>query len=404
MMNTAIKSRNLEETPFIMNRSDWPLKLFFLTFLLPSEISANIGTFRLTPNLIYLILFFFPSYFFLRRNSLTLRTDWVFLLYGLSMIFSLSLHHGVEQGLESGGVLLLRSVGAYLVARAIIRNHDDFVSFVKLLGIIVFCLSFITVPESLYGKNFLRPNLSEVGERLGLTRAYGTFDHPILYGVFCASSFSLYFLIFRHKLKAAWIVVATFMSVSTGALVSINIQLILICWNHIAQTIASRWKLFGFLIGFSYVLISLLSNRTPVRVILHRLTFNAETAYYRLTVWEWGTKFNVAEHPWFGIGFNDWVRPEWMISSSIDNFWLLNMMQFGLPAFFLMTWGIFDLLRRLARNSDLSELETRCRTAWFFSVTATIVAGATVHFWNSLYVWFFFLLGSGSWMGDRKKV
>jgi len=381
----------------------WQVKLFLITLITPSSVSFDIGSFHLTPNTIFLLLFFIPSYFIVKRERPHLRTDTLMLLYGLSMICSLIINHGLSKGLDSGGVLLLRSTGAYFIARSIIQDKEDFVNLVKALALIVFCMSFVTIPEAITGKNLLRSGLIPVGERMGLNRAYGTFDHPILYGVFCASIFALYFTIFGKALKACWIILATFMSVSTGALVSILVQCILLCWKRMTASLYSRWKLFSSLLILSYITVDLLSNRTPIRVFLHRLTFSADTAYFRLTQWEWGIEHNVKIHPWFGIGFSEWIRPEWMYSQSIDNFWLVNMIRYGLPTFYLLMFGVILLLFAVGKNYTVDDETRRIRAGWMYSMIGTIIAGCTVHFWNSLYVWFFFLLGSGAWIASSQE-
>ena len=45
----------------------------------------------------------------------------------------------------------------------------------------------------------------------------------------------------------------------------------------------------------------------------------------------------------------------------------------------------------------------RCRAAWIIGITGIAVAGVTVHFWNSLFGLFMFLLGTGAWMIDAPQ-
>jgi hypothetical protein len=389
----------------------WQVKLFLLSLLIPTELSFNMGEFRLTVYRVILLLFFIPCLFRVLggKNGRTLPTDWLLLGYSIWIILALAIHLGFSGGLKSGGILVVESFGAYLLARSFIRNEQEFGAFVKLLIFIVIGLSLFTIPEALTGKNFLRPHSGHIGGRLGLTRAFGPFDHPILYGMFCASAVSLALYVplrnlqekGPYALRAGWVVVAAFMSVSSGALASALVQMILAGWNRLTRGMASKWRLFSFLLVLVYIVIDLLSNRTPMKVILHRLTFSAETAYNRLFIWEWGTKHNVAEHPWFGIGFAEWVRPPWMHSLSMDNFWLVNMVRYGLPSFVLLAAGGLLLMFAVKRQTELSEPARLMRTGWGFAMIGLIIAGCTVHFWNSLHVWFFFMLGSGAWMASQ---
>ena len=386
----------------------WPIKLFLLSLLIPTEASFLIGSFRLTPYRVVLLLFFLPCFFhvFSGKAGKILKTDWLLLGYCGWMFLALSIHHGFSSGLESAGILTIESLSAYLMARMYIRNDLDFASLAKLLIIIVIALSFITIPEAITGINVIRPHIAHIGRRLGIVRSFGPFDHAILYGVFCASivSFAIYVPTKNNShdnssfFRTFWIITATFVSVSSGALAAVIVQLILACWKRLTKEIEARWNIFIVLLILAYLTIDLLSNRTPIRVIIHRLTFSAQTAYNRLIIWEWGTKHNVAEHPFLGIGFNDWVRPTWMISTSMDNFWLVNMVRYGLPAFALLAFGILALFLPINRTKGETKSIALMKTAWSFTIVGLIVAGCTVHFWNSLYSWFFFILGSGAWL------
>jgi hypothetical protein len=314
------------------------------------------------------------------------------------MILSLSIHHGFSQGLQSGGILIIESLGSYLFARAFIRDEASFYNFTKFCIFIVFILSLVTVPESLFGKNIIRPHVGHIDPRFGFDRAFGPFDHPILYGCFCASLLALswFYKVRNRLLRTSWVVIATFVSVSSGALAAAMVQFILIIWDKITVGMRSRWRFFSFLLTIGYVIIDLLSNRTPIKVFLSYLTFSPTTAYNRLIIWEWGTKENVAKHPWFGIGFEVWTRPSWMHSTSMDNFWLVNMVRYGLPSFIFLSLAVLFLLFAIGKNSIKNTTEIDMRTGFIFSLIGLIIAGCTVHFWNSNYVWFFFLLGSGA--------
>jgi hypothetical protein len=72
------------------------------------------------------------------------------------------------------------------------------------------------IPEALTGIHILHDGISGavggpmapfIEPRMGLERTFGPFDHPILYGVFCASAFSLaYFVVAERRLMnfKAW--------------------------------------------------------------------------------------------------------------------------------------------------------------------------------------------------------
>lgn len=334
-----------------------------------------------------------------------LLADKMLLYFSCWIFLSLAITHDFNKSLESGGIQVLESFGSYLIARRYIVNDFDFRCLVKLLIFTVFALSIFTIPESLTGRNLIRPHIPHIDPRMGLNRAFGPFEHAILYGVFCASIFSMSLYVptsptnKSNTSRTIWVFIATLMSVSSGALAAAIIQLLLTAWEKMTSTLSSRWKVLSFILLNIYILIDLLSTRTPLTVLLHRLTFSAHTAYNRMTIWEWGTRHNVAQHPWFGIGFHIWTRPSWMHSTSMDNFWLVIMVRYGLPAFFFLSYAIFLLFYKAGTNKDLHEgYLAKIRFGWLFSMTGFIISGWTVHFWNNLYIWFFFLLGSGAWL------
>ena len=108
----------------------------------------------------------------------------------------------------------------------------------------------------------------------------------------------------------------------------------LIGWEVLTRGIRARWRLLSLGCVLAYFSIDLLSNRTPFHVIVTYLTFNVQTGYNRILIWQYGSA-EVLRHPIFGIGLGDWERPAWM-SSSMDNFWLVIAVRYGLPAFILI--------------------------------------------------------------------
>jgi hypothetical protein len=104
-------------------------------------------------------------------------------------------------------------------------------------------------------------------------------------------------------------------------------------------------------------------------------------------------------HPFLGIGLGDWTRPVWM-SDSMDNFWLLIAMRYGLPAWAMLVALVLGLVVMAARRQGLPESWRRARHAWAFTLFGIAVAAATVHLWNALFVLFLFLIGAGAWLTD----
>jgi len=133
-----------------------------------------------------------------------------------------------------------------------------------------------------------------------------------------------------------------------------------------------------------------LSNRPAYIAILSHVTFDSSTLYYRADIFKYGME-NVWAHPIFGIGLNDWQRPEWMLDPTVDNFWLLTSMRHGIPAFLFLATAVVVLL--VGKGNAASQNIRGLRTGISICIVATAFAGTTVHFWGPLLTHLAFLLG-----------
>ena len=126
------------------------------------------------------------------------------------------------------------------------------------------------------------------------------------------------------------------------------------------------------------------------------LTFIPRNAYWRLHIWNYGSA-EVLRHPLFGIGLNDWARPGWLASASVDNFWLNTAMRYGLPGLLLLVAGIVANLVGILR-AELPEDLRAARSGHVVALVGTIVALSTVHIWGSTAALILFYLGAGCWL------
>jgi len=395
----------------------WPVTALVIALTMPSETSVYVGSLRLSPYRILLIITLFPSLNLLLsyRVGAPHIVDFLMIAHSLWVLLAFVVNEGLGQGFESGGIYIVESLGAYLVGRCWIRTRRDFEAFCRLVFFMVLGMLFFTIPESLTGVHFIKQafqaalgggGIPYIEPRLGLTRAFGSFDHPILYGTFCATTVAAtYYVVCSAKIGTRQLVtmsavgLATFLSLSSGAFVAMGIQGFLIAWDRLTRGISNRWTMLGGLFALGWIFLSLLSNRSPIKVFISYMTFSAHSAYNRILIWEYGTK-EVARHPLFGIGFADWQRPDWMHSSSMDNFWLVTAVRYGLPALILLLLAVFVTMRRIGKVQNADDSFLRYRLAWIIGILGIGIAGITVHFWNSLFGLFMFLLGTGAWMLD----
>ncbi|PSL21971.1 hypothetical protein [Shimia abyssi] len=396
-----------------------PVACFLFAMMLPTAVSLNLGGLRLSAYRLVLLVMFLPMLFQLlanQRGRLHIF-DALLLTHCFWALLALIKWGGFAQGLESGGIYVIECAGAYLMGRLYIRSYQDFAAMARAyVGLVLATLVF-TVPEALTGIHILHDSLASafggpkaayIEPRMGIERTFGPFDHPILYGVFCASAFSLaYFVIAERKLtkfsnvsKVVGVGLATFMSASGGPYVVLMAQIFVCAWERVLGTVQGRWAALFSFFAIAYLAIDLLSNRTPFHVFVEYLTFSKQSAYNRIIIFEYGTA-EVARNPLFGIGLGDWIRPVWM-SESMDNFWLVTAVRYGLPAFFLQVGLLLGMVWAVGQRPNFPPAWRRARHAWAFTLFGISVAAATVHLWNALFVLFFFLIGTGAWMLDAQ--
>lgn len=102
-----------------LTRTPLPIALLLIGLIQPSELSLYLGTMRLPPHRVVLLLFFgIAAIHMLMRRPIRLHAfDGLFFLYGVWTVLVFILHLGVKDGLEFGGSLALESFCAYFIAR-----------------------------------------------------------------------------------------------------------------------------------------------------------------------------------------------------------------------------------------------------------------------------------------------
>jgi len=388
--------------------------ILYVTLVFPPEISVTVGGLRLTLYRVLLLAVTIPMLLRLIQSTKQRihAVDYLIMAHAAWVVLALTVYGGIGQGIESGGIYVVESLGAYLVGRMTITNADQHKALLRFMVTLLGIMFLFTVPESLTGTHFIRetaravaggPGLPIIDQRLGLDRAFGSFDHPILYGVFAASTFAAtYYILGEAKLKTKTISLmsvvggSAFLSLSAGPFVGLFCQIGLLGWDRVTRGIQMRWWALVSIFALMMFAVSMGSNRSPVHVFISYLTFSAASSYNRILIWEYGSA-EVGRNPLFGIGFGDWIRAPWM-SDSMDNFWLLTAVRYGLPALIFLVAAIITLALRQYRAIGRNQYLNRYRMAWLAIMTGLAVSGVTVHFWNAMFVYFFFLIGTGAWM------
>jgi O-antigen ligase len=385
---------------------------FLLALWMP--FSWTVASVRLTPMLIFLLIGFLPFtiiWLFKRPTPVTLP-DYMILAFWLWSTVAVIINQGVGPSVQTAGVQLLQTVGAFAAGRVLVRNATSMRFMIGVVALSLMIATPFVIIESLTGvpvllrlAHLVGPALAPVqmSPRMGLHRAQAMFEHPILLGVFSASILSLAALglgqiqgrVFR-LLGAAAAIIVSFFTLSTGALLSLNVQFGLMAWQRIFRDNPKRWRNLGILLAVLYIAVDTVSTRTPFHVFVQYATFSTGSSYNRILIWEFGSA-EALRHPFFGIGFGEWQRPRYM-SNSMDNFWLVQAVRYGIPAFLLLFGAVLAILFGMARRSGPNATTELMRRGVTFAIVATTIAIASVHLWNSTYIWLLFLLGSTVWM------
>ena len=302
--------------------------------------------------------------------------------------------------------------GGYLVGRTLIRNRTDHKNYFRYLTIVFAVLAPFAVLEMLTGFNMMRtiaeyvftvpPRQGNLDHRFGMTRAMGTLEHPLTWGLIASMCVANVFYIYRERLFAAlgrtgFFVFMTFTSLSTGPLLSVACQLGLIAWDRALAFLRFRWLLLVYLALFGVLLLRIGGEFQIREVIVNDISYAKASAEVRLIVWDYGL-MEVKRHPVFGLGLNDWTKPWWRADkTSFENFWLGQAMRFGLPSFFFLAlaWGI--TFARIAMQKTLSPEEADYRRGYLIALTGLTLVLFTTGPWNSSTVLLMIYVGAGGW-------
>lgn len=384
------------------------LALLMISVLIP--IQPEVAGLRLDPFRVFLLLTAIPFAVALmsgRAGRFTL-SDALMFGFGFWVLFTYVYHHGMER-LPYGTVAMLELLGGYMAGRLLVRSVADYRRFIR-----YFLVAFVVMlPFALYEMNTGRMPISEllgkfvsVQEKLegyvrfDLSRVQVVFPHAILYGLFCSLAFSGIFYMYLKNLSSMiprllLCAVMALSSLSSGPWLSIAVQSILIIWDKIT---GGKWVLLIIISICMHIFIESFSNRGTILIIIETFTLNPMTGWWRIHIWNYGTE-NVLNNPVFGIGLNDWVRPEWL-APTVDNFWLVIAMRHGLPGIGLLGLAIVIHVLRVVRAKGLGEELSLVRTAYMVSLVGLFFTLATVHVWSSVAMLVMFCVGMGGFLYD----
>jgi hypothetical protein len=337
--------------------------------------------------------------------------DLLILASSLWTVLALTVNHGLS-ALPRATILFVELFGGYLIGRTLIRNRIDHKNYFRFLTIVfLFLMPFlvleaatlVNIPRKIADLVFsLAPRDTHLNPRFFLYRAQGPLEHPILLGLVASMGVANVAYIYRNSLREAagralFFVAIVFMSVSSGPLLSVAIQLCLTAWDRALAFLRFKWLLLVYLVLLGLLLLRIGVDIRIREFIVNYLSYSQGSAEGRLVVFDYGM-MEVRQHPVFGIGLDDWTRPWWRAGKgSFDNFWLLQAMRFGVPAFgFLaLAWAVG--FARIAAQRTLTPEEADYRRGYLITMVGLALVLGTVYIWNATAIFVAIYLGAGGW-------
>lgn len=390
------------------------LAVLIYVALLPSQFAFAVGGVVLFPYRLLLLGGIVAVVLGVIRGDIRWRlADTLVVAFALWMIIALMNTMDAATAIQGGGAQFVDIVISYLCGRLAIRSPRDFRAFLILIAPGVAIIGGLMALESFSHTLIIQPLASSITgrpvsvgfvERLGLLRAPGPFPHPLLGGVFLGSFLALYALSGIRgwpRLAGIFASVCCLFSISSVAILAMVSSSGLLIYNWLTEKIANlSWRL--FLLGGAVLVfvLELATKSGSFSILVRYASLNSTSAYNRILIWNFGSR-SVKNNLLFGVGYNDWERPIWM-RESIDNYWLLTAIQFGLlPALLLLIVSVMAVAR-LGRNASRSTRLDRALligTAIAFAIFALGIVSVAI--WQSALVWFYMLLGISISLGGR---
>lgn len=344
--------------------------------------------------------------------------DFALLLYSIWAGIAVFAAHGGSAATQTSGIFFVETMGAYLLARRHVRDAAGFRGMVLVVMMVVFALSPFAMYEWITGDKpilsamstiFPTVEITTMTPRWGFWRVQGPFSHSIEFGLFCTSILALTYLAWGHGasfvsrwLFTAWVAGTAVFSMSSAPISCLVFQFMLIGYNRLLWRYRRRWTILWSIAIIGCLVVELGSDQGAVKFFISYFTFDPETGWYRVAIWDFGTA-SVLNHPLLGIGLADWERPRWMVSDSVDNFWLLTAMRYGIPALVLLLGSCIWMMIAVARAKSADRATEICRVAYLICMVTFLFVGATIHFSHAIYAWFMFVWGCGAWLQDIKR-
>lgn len=395
----ALARRRISDLP-------WPVWLFIASMVIPAQIFVEIEGVRIGPQRLVLLAAAAGIVHWLATRGRPRPHDALIIaaaLWGWGASF---VTLAPAAAIERGGAFFLEVAVAYLLPSACLATLLQVRLAARAFVPVVAVLAALAALEATSGSHFIANASAELMDapepfvadrRLGLLRARATFDHQILFGVFCASLFALFWFEARSPLervvRTLAVAAGVFFSLSSAAWILLALQAGLIVAERTTRRIEHRVRI-ALVLSVAIAIVVEIAVRDGLAGFVTRyLALNTDTAYYRQLIWSHVTD-DIAGHPLAGTG-GAWTRLAWMVES-IDQTYFSKAIRYGVPTIALLVLGTLATGLALVRVRGADSVFHALRVGWILGVLAIGLAGLTVDYFGRALPYVMFIVGLGA--------
>ena len=418
------ENRDVTDSCFVVN----PRHAFYLSALLmfgtlfPAEMAVRVGmvlsVYRFCLIITFLVIIPIAVRKIISGGYVPVISDIFVILLSLWAPLILYIKNGLPGLTSVYGLLGFELMVPYLLGRCVVGNVAGMQQLVRVMPFIVLvmlglgCLDLIAgeniIPHiaSNYFGNFRSGNQYANDQeafafttqyRFGLPRVRGPIEHSILYGSYFANWAPILFYMSNRTFKKLFFLgvcgIGTLLSLSSAPILGFALFLTLAGYDALFRRVRARWSLLLLIAGVATAAVFLLLE-DPLRALISWVTFDPKTGFARLVIWHW-VGLNLQKSPIFGIGVDDWFRPE-QLSSSIDSLWLNDALVYGYVGLALLVMVVLGTLfvwtpRKLTTYPNDSYSKASIGVG--ISLCLFTVLGFSVHIWGTMWGIFSLILG-----------
>jgi hypothetical protein len=384
--------------------------LVLIGLILPAaEVQVFVAGAKFTVGRIGIALLLLPAIVALSKKGRRLLTaDFLILATAIWMVGA-AVHTDGAAALSSAGAEAFELLGGYLVARAYFFGAAAVRTFLAVLKILAIIAVLLGLVDRLSGRLMIHDflgsltNIAPISpqERMGVLRATSTFDHAILFGLFCAVAGAMLLYSERRVVNrcvyVAICLFGSFLSLSSSSLMGFAILFGAYAVDMLGRRYPRLWSAFWTVCGILGLIIMLVTAH-PLGWVLSHLTLEPESGYFRLMEWDAAT-YMISLSPWTGYAFANFGTAELF---SVDTVWLALALRFGLPAIALLLLANITVLLPSKKTRETGDPYLDwVRKAFVVVLVLYMFIGLTVHYWN--YMWLFWGVCLGITASMREK-